>query len=136
MVTVSRDIMGQILDEVREPTPNSVAKARLKLDQLAVTRRLPLGIKLEKDTSVPVNFRKEAHELCHSLGLYQNDTRTDYEQTAPLLGDWISPANGTKKIILYLHGGAYCICSSKSHRNLCLQLAKESNAQVFGTHHK
>lgn len=127
--------MEQLIDVVREPTADSVAKARVKLDRLLRLKKLPLGIKLEEDATVPVNFRKEAHELCHSLGLYHNDTRTDYEQTAPLLGDWISPDNSTEKIILYLHGGAYCICSSKSHRNMCLQLAKESKAQVFGTHH-
>ncbi len=34
-------------------------------------------------------------------------------------------------VILYLHGGAYCICSPKTHRSLTTNLAKKSQLTVF-----
>lgn len=39
--------------------------------------------------------------------------------------------NGLKKVILYLHGGAYCICTPKTHRSLTCNLAKKTQAMVF-----
>lgn len=34
-------------------------------------------------------------------------------------------------IILYLHGGAYCICSPRTHRSLTANLAKQCHADVY-----
>ncbi len=44
-----------------------------------------------------------------------------------------SPHNkkSEQKVILYLHGGAYCICAPKTHRTLTFHLAKTTQAKVF-----
>ena len=39
--------------------------------------------------------------------------------------------NHFKKVVLYLHGGAYCICAPKAHRSLTCNLAKKTQAMVF-----
>ena len=36
------------------------------------------------------------------------------------------------KIILYLHGSAYFLCSSSSHRDITSKIAKFTNARLFG----
>lgn len=38
---------------------------------------------------------------------------------------------GKEKVVLYLHGGAYCICAPKTHRSLTCNLAKKTQAKVF-----
>jgi len=50
-----------------------------------------------------------------------------------LNAEWIANKhhNSTDTIILYLHGGAYNIGSTKSHRNLTAHLAKASEATIL-----
>ncbi len=46
--------------------------------------------------------------------------------------EWIEPVGlKTKKIILYLHGGGYCICSLDTHRGLAARLSLASQARLF-----
>jgi acetyl esterase/lipase len=34
-------------------------------------------------------------------------------------------------VVLYLHGGAYALCSSQTHRKLCMEIVKCTGATVF-----
>jgi monoterpene epsilon-lactone hydrolase len=46
--------------------------------------------------------------------------------------EWIEPAGlGLEKVILYLHGGGYCICSLDTHRGLASRLALASQARLL-----
>nr|CAG8598023.1 12083_t:CDS:2 [Entrophospora candida] len=40
------------------------------------------------------------------------------------------------KVILYLHGGAYALCSTKSHRMFTSKIAKLANAKVFAINYR
>jgi monoterpene epsilon-lactone hydrolase len=42
----------------------------------------------------------------------------------------------SKHIFLYLHGGAYCICSPKTHRSLTANLAKHCHMDVYVPHYR
>ncbi|GAA5934279.1 alpha/beta hydrolase [Sporobolomyces koalae] len=42
----------------------------------------------------------------------------------------------TEKVLLYLHGGAYCLLSPKTHRPLCMQLSKALNCRVFSVDYR
>ncbi len=42
-----------------------------------------------------------------------------------------TPGSPTDNVILYLHGGAYCIGSAKTHGGLTAHLAKKCRAKVF-----
>ena len=44
---------------------------------------------------------------------------------------WAAKHNKAKKVILYLHGGVYCIGSPKSHRDLCSHLATYADRPVI-----
>ncbi|RIB19988.1 Alpha/Beta hydrolase protein [Gigaspora rosea] len=41
-----------------------------------------------------------------------------------------------KRIILYLHGGAYVMCSAGSHRNITSNIAKDADAHVFAINYR
>jgi acetyl esterase/lipase len=42
----------------------------------------------------------------------------------------------SKHVILYLHGGAYCICSPRTHRSLTANLAKHCHMDVYVPHYR
>jgi len=46
--------------------------------------------------------------------------------------EWIEPAGiGPKQVILYLHGGGYCLCSIDTHRGLAARLALACRSRVL-----
>jgi monoterpene epsilon-lactone hydrolase len=53
--------------------------------------------------------------------------------TEPLLpGEWCIPADAApRRTILYLHGGAYFACSTRTHRAVAAHLAARARARVF-----
>ncbi|HTX90999.1 MAG TPA: alpha/beta hydrolase [Anaerolineales bacterium] len=53
-------------------------------------------------------------------------------QAGGVHAEWIEPV-GTKtsRVILYLHGGAYCICSLDTHRGLAARLALACQARTL-----
>ncbi|GAA5888692.1 hypothetical protein JCM5296_000069 [Sporobolomyces johnsonii] len=40
------------------------------------------------------------------------------------------------KVVLYLHGGAYCLLSLKSHRPLCINISKQLACRVFSVDYR
>ena len=49
-----------------------------------------------------------------------------------LRGEWVSvPASSTNRVILYLHGGAFCMGSSASHRKLVALICAQSHARAL-----
>ena len=54
-----------------------------------------------------------------------------------IAAEWVQVPNDgwekreNRKTILYLHGGAYYLCSKGSHRNITSMVAKNANARVF-----
>ena len=53
-------------------------------------------------------------------------------------GEWLRPEAPPVRAgsVLYLHGGAYCIGSPTSHRNLTVRLARETGLPVFVPHYR
>ena len=53
-------------------------------------------------------------------------------QVGRIHAEWIEPANAvSRNVILYLHGGGYCICSLDTHRGLAARLAMASQARLL-----
>jgi epsilon-lactone hydrolase len=54
------------------------------------------------------------------------------EQAGAVHSEWVEPSGtNTQRVILYLHGGGYCICLIDTHRGLASQLALASGARVL-----
>jgi monoterpene epsilon-lactone hydrolase len=53
-------------------------------------------------------------------------------QASGIHAEWIDPLGvDAHKIIFYLHGGGYCICSLDTHRALAARLALASQARLL-----
>ncbi|GAC1599490.1 MAG: hypothetical protein NVS4B10_10720 [Myxococcales bacterium] len=54
-------------------------------------------------------------------------------QVSGLQGEWARPQPATRRrgTLLYLHGGAYCVCSPATHRVITGRLARETGCAVF-----
>ncbi len=53
-------------------------------------------------------------------------------QAGGVHAEWIEPVGiETQKVVLYLHGGGYCICSLDTHRGLASRLALACQARVL-----
>ncbi|MGA2489083.1 MAG: alpha/beta hydrolase [Anaerolineales bacterium] len=53
-------------------------------------------------------------------------------QAGGIHAEWIEPVGvHSQKVILYLHGGGYCICSLDTHRGLAARLAIASQARLL-----
>ncbi|PKM23088.1 MAG: alpha/beta hydrolase [Gammaproteobacteria bacterium HGW-Gammaproteobacteria-14] len=52
-------------------------------------------------------------------------------QLGSVAGEAAASHEPSDKVVLYLHGGAYCVGSPATHRSICSYLAKASNATVF-----
>jgi len=46
-------------------------------------------------------------------------------------GEWLRPAKGARRTVLYLHGGGYVFGSPRTHRTLTYPLALAAEADVF-----
>jgi epsilon-lactone hydrolase len=58
-----------------------------------------------------------------------NDPCVDIPQVRrPVRGEWLRPPGGdtSRGVILYLHGGAYAICSPRTHRVITARLAMDT----------
>ena len=56
-------------------------------------------------------------------------------------GEWIFPKNTKKhkkyyKCILYVHGGAFCMCKAGTHRGLLFRIAKKTNSIIFSINYR
>jgi acetyl esterase/lipase len=52
-------------------------------------------------------------------------------------GEWVEPTSGhDERVVLYLHGGAYCVGSPRTHRAITGNLALRSGARVFAADYR
>jgi monoterpene epsilon-lactone hydrolase len=56
-------------------------------------------------------------------------------------GEWIYPEvisdiDNHSKYILYIHGGAFCMCKAGTHRGLLYRLAKKTNTVIYSVDYK
>ena len=58
-------------------------------------------------------------------------------QAGGVLAEWLEPQAGvTDRVVLYLHGGGYVICSPATHRGLTGQLARDCPARVLSVDYR
>jgi hypothetical protein len=86
-------------------------------------------------------YRYEAQVYIEEiLKPYEHVLDTDWKDLKDdgIISEWVKVPNDgwdkreIKKTILYLHGGAYYLCSKGSYRNITGSLAKKANARVLG----
>lgn len=61
------------------------------------------------------------------------DTRvTEVRGEGPVDGDWVENREAeADRVVLWMHGGAHCLCSPRTHRRLAATISRRSRARVF-----
>jgi acetyl esterase/lipase len=57
-------------------------------------------------------------------------------QAGGVPAEWMEPRTANDRVILYLHGGGYVICSPATHRGLTGQLARDLPARVLSVDYR
>jgi monoterpene epsilon-lactone hydrolase len=96
------EIRAALLQLKHVPPAGSIAEARARLDALPDPANFPAGTRVERTTA------------------------------GGRPAEWLSPPDAAPdRVILYLHGGAYCIGSCASHRELAARLAGAAGARAL-----
>lgn len=103
---------------------------------MAGGQRLALRLLLKPvlRASVSLQAQRRRAELLGRTQLLPHGVRRE----AASNGEWLRPDAPPVRSgsILYLHGGAYCIGSPASHRNLTTRLARETGLPVFALNYR
>ncbi|WP_369597550.1 alpha/beta hydrolase [Rhodococcus sp. WWJCD1] len=67
------------------------------------------------------------------FGPVPKGTRVDLVADGPVRGEWVRAPGLTPgpRVILYIHGSAYVICSARTHRGLTARLSRSTGLPVF-----
>lgn len=67
------------------------------------------------------------------FGPVPKGTRVDIVGDGPVRGEWVRASGLTPgpRVILYIHGSAYVICSARTHRGLTARLSSATGLPVF-----
>jgi acetyl esterase/lipase len=78
---------------------------------------------------------RRARRLFGSLKIQQwlktRGLRVEQIENEKVCGEWLTPKNPKKQIVLYFHGGGYVSCSAATHRPITAGLARFSRMRVF-----
>ncbi|KAJ1558603.1 hypothetical protein HK096_009238 [Nowakowskiella sp. JEL0078] len=97
---------------------------------------------------IPVELAagSESHEKLENEGVFDRIARTftfsttdSFAQAAspkPAVKPRIRNANIDERVILYFHGGAFIVCSPKTHRGITSELAKLSKARILAVDYR
>ncbi|GLQ32012.1 alpha/beta hydrolase [Litoribrevibacter albus] len=98
-----------------------------------VKRTLEKSIKPLLNPTTSIGVQRRVMDLSLQLNLLPSGTKISPVEIRDIPAEWISNVHSkaSNTVILYLHGGAYNIGSTKSHRNLVAHLAKASGATVL-----
>lgn len=93
---------------------------------------------VQNDTlSVPLAERRAQIEANAKKSPPPPDVSFEDVDAGGVPGEWVSaPGAGTDRTILYLHGGAYTICSPRTHRRLTAALSRETGWRVLAADYR
>lgn len=93
-----------------------------------------------KKQRIPYNVVKLRKKLDHAADRYlRRPKKVNYQSydLDGMLSEWIRPDGADpKKVLYYLHGGAYAICSLKTHRRLIANIAKQAGVVAFAVEYR
>ena len=84
------------------------------------------------NTSSTVQKQRKAFERFSNFSILPKKTKIQQLQIGKIDAEWISVGTPLENyVILYLHGGAYCIGSSNTHRELAARISKASKIKTL-----
>ena len=115
---------------------HSEIEARPSLRARVATRMARVAVKHWARGDPPAVVRRARWVLGYPSFLsfvHSHGVNIEKVKTPEIRGEWISPTSGVShdKVVLYLHGGGYVSCSSRTHRPITTSLARLTSCRVF-----
>ncbi len=86
---------------------------------------------------LPIPERRAMIEQMSTLTPPPDDVTFDEVDAAGVPSEWVTaPGARSDRTIFYLHGGAYTICSPRTHRRLTASLSRETAARVLAVDYR
>lgn len=119
-----------MLDFHEAPAPRGARETLLALLLRAILR---LKLKPLLSPRVPVRWQRRWLDALSALTLAPRGVERELGEVGGVRGEWHRLRGGAPRAgsLLYLHGGAYCIGSPRSHRALAARLARDTGLAVF-----
>lgn len=104
-----------------------LAALTTRLTLRPMTNRLPMS-----QRGIEFSRRLVATSM-NLFGPVPKGTRVDLVADGPVRGEWVRAPGLTPgpRVILYIHGSAYVICSARTHRGLTARLSAATGLPVF-----
>lgn len=91
-----------------------------------------LTIKPLLGPGVPVRWQRRLLKLPEAVTRTPRSVPVRQQSIAGVPGEWLgTPVAGESPVILYLHGGGYCVGSTDSHRPITASLSKVTGLAVY-----
>ncbi len=97
--------------------------------------------KLQRDTSIGAAVPGMRRAIDNLATRYMGQPPAHVHVTSVLAGgvdgEWISSGKPNKdRVLLYLHGGGYIVCSIETHRNLIWRMARTINGRALAINYR
>ncbi len=65
------------------------------------------------------------------------ELKVEHAEVGGIPGDWLTmPGADAKRVVLYIHGGAFVLGSPRGYRSMCARLAKATRARIFAVDYR
>jgi monoterpene epsilon-lactone hydrolase len=65
------------------------------------------------------------------------ELKLEHAEVGGIPGDWLTmPGADAKRVVLYIHGGAFVLGSARGYRSMCARLAKATRARIFAVDYR
>jgi monoterpene epsilon-lactone hydrolase len=96
-----------------------------------------LTIKPLLGPGVPVRWQRRLLKLPESVTRTPRQIAVRKQPLGGVAGEWLgTPVAGDSPVILYLHGGGYCVGSTNSHRPITASLVKFTGCAVYSADYR
>jgi len=85
-----------------------------------------------KQSTQEIQKRRDAYEVLTAKFKINPSIQFTPVTIKDMAAEWIDPSDAqTDRIILFLHGGAYCLCSINTHRSMAAHIAEAARARAL-----
>ncbi len=85
-----------------------------------------------KQSTQEIQKRRNAYEVLTAKFKINSEIQFTPVTIKDMAAEWIDPPDAqADRVILYFHGGAYCLCSINTHRSMAAHIAEAARARVL-----
>ena len=92
---------------------------------------------LAKEATTPEEMRANFAEATSKFNQVAKDIKYQTVDAGGVKAEWIAAPNAVeKRVLMFLHGGSYMVCSVSTHRDLISRLARSAAVRALGVDYR